>query len=73
MDVIEEAKTHAPVLYSILTTAVPKSDKLMSLAFIIATLCQLTNRNLNLHLKMVACILYSGHCSKQVSFIFDVI
>lgn len=44
----------------------------MSLAFVIATLCQLQNRNVNLHLKLIACILYSGQCSKQVTISFDV-
>ena len=66
-DVIEEAKENTPVLYSILHTAVSNPEKDYMVGFLIATLCNLHWRNMNLHMKVIACILYAGQSSKQVS------
>ena len=68
INVIEEAKENTPILHSILTTAIsnPKKDYMVGL--IIATLCNLHWRNMNLHMKVIACILYAGQSSKQVRF-----
>ena len=65
--VAKEAKMHAPILYGLLKTLISKEDKEYMITFLIAMLCHLRWRNMNLHLKLVSCVLYAGHCSKQVS------
>jgi hypothetical protein len=66
MDVVKEANIHAPVLFALLSIAFSKPEKTNTLGYIIATLCQLRSKKHNLHLKLIAFILFSGHCSKQV-------
>jgi hypothetical protein len=67
--VAKEAKMHAPILYMLLKTIIAKEDKEHMILLIISMLCHLKRRNMNLHLKLVSCILYAGHCTKRVSFV----
>jgi hypothetical protein len=64
-----EAKEHAPIITSILNIVIAKSkpEKKFMIPFLIATLCNLHWSKMNLHLKVLSCLLYVGHCSKEVS------
>lgn len=63
----KEAKKHAPILYSILEIAISELEKEYMIGFLMAFLCHLHWRNMNLHLKVILCMLYADHASKQVS------
>ena len=63
--VMQEAKVYAPILCSLLEVCIP--DDICMRGYLVALLCHLRWNHMNLHLKIISCILYSGHCSKQVT------
>lgn len=65
-NVVQEAKVHTPILYSLLEVCISEPEKVHMRGYLVALLCHIRWNNMNLHLKIVSAILYAGHCSKQV-------
>ena len=68
---LNEISGRAPILFKILMAATKtrsvRSNQLKVIGMCVAMILKHRNPNLNLLQKMISLILYSGHCSKQVS------